>query len=64
MKKVLIIGGNGYVGSRLCSDFKDLYAVTSLDNTLIKNNPYESKFFVLREDFGRYTDSFNIYFNY
>jgi nucleoside-diphosphate-sugar epimerase len=42
MKKVLIIGGNGYVGSRLCSDFKDLYAVTSLDNTLIKNNPYET----------------------
>jgi len=42
MKKVLIIGGNGYVGSRLCHDFKDLYDITSLDNTLVKNNPYET----------------------
>jgi nucleoside-diphosphate-sugar epimerase len=33
MKKILIIGGNGYVGSRLCNDYKDTYDVTSIDRT-------------------------------
>jgi nucleoside-diphosphate-sugar epimerase len=33
MKKVLIIGGNGYIGSRLYSDYKDIYDVTLIDNT-------------------------------
>lgn len=31
MKKILIIGGDGYIGSRLCQDFSNKFEVTSLD---------------------------------
>jgi len=31
MKKILIVGGEGYIGSRLASDFTKKYNVTSLD---------------------------------
>lgn len=31
MKKVLIIGGNGYVGSRLIKDYKNDYDITNID---------------------------------
>ena len=33
MKKILIIGGSGYVGSRLCNDYKDTYDITLIDKT-------------------------------
>jgi len=54
MKKVLIIGGNGYVGSRLCNDYKDIYNVTSVDYTSPNNNlihNYQCDFNELDEDF-------------
>lgn len=31
MKKILIIGGNGYIGNRLFDDYKNLYDVTCID---------------------------------
>jgi nucleoside-diphosphate-sugar epimerase len=31
MKKILVIGGNGYIGSRLIHDFQNLYKVSSVD---------------------------------
>lgn len=31
MKKILVIGGNGYIGSRLFDDYKNLYDVTCID---------------------------------
>jgi nucleoside-diphosphate-sugar epimerase len=31
MKKILIIGGNGYVGSRLINDYKNQYNITNID---------------------------------
>jgi nucleoside-diphosphate-sugar epimerase len=31
MKKLLVIGGNGYIGSRLIHDFQNLYKVSSVD---------------------------------
>jgi nucleoside-diphosphate-sugar epimerase len=56
MKKVLIIGGNGYVGSRLISDYKGMYEMAAIDNTsLDKDNSsiytYICDFNELDEDF-------------
>lgn len=54
MVKVLIIGGNGYIGSRLCNDYKDLYDVTSVDSTIPQNhivNTISDDFNSLNEEF-------------
>jgi nucleoside-diphosphate-sugar epimerase len=40
MKKILIIGGEGYIGSRLSRDFSKKYDVTSLDACWFFNQPY------------------------
>lgn len=31
MKKILVIGGNGYIGNRLINDYSNLYDITSVD---------------------------------
>ena len=31
MKKILVIGGNGYIGSRLIKDYKNQYNITNID---------------------------------
>jgi len=54
MKKILIIGGAGYIGSRLCDDYKDVYDVTSVDLSTLQNpiiNTINSDFNLLSKEF-------------
>lgn len=37
-KKILIIGGDGYIGSKLCEDFENIYDLTIVDNNLFETN--------------------------
>jgi len=54
MKKILIIGGDGYVGSRLCLDLADQFDVTSLDIAWF-NKPKEK---TIIGDFKNYSSDF------
>jgi nucleoside-diphosphate-sugar epimerase len=54
MKKILIIGGDGYVGSRLCLDLADQFDVTSLDIGWF-NKPTEK---TIIGDFKNYSSDF------
>ncbi len=49
MKKVLIVGGEGYIGSRLASDFTKKYNVTSLDVCWFSESSSETIIGDLRE---------------
>jgi len=54
MKKVLIIGGNGYIGSRLYNDYKDIYKITIVDSFTSKHshpNNYECDYDTLNKEF-------------
>jgi nucleoside-diphosphate-sugar epimerase len=60
MKKVLIIGGNGYVGSRLINDYKEIYEMAAIDNTpLDKDISFAYTYFC---DFNELDENF--YSNY
>ena len=39
MEKILVTGGNGYIGSRLCNTLSKKFKITCLDN-LMFNHPF------------------------
>lgn len=47
MKKILLIGANGYIGNRLYEDYKDLYDITAIDACWYN----EPKFELLKTDY-------------
>ena len=54
MKKILIIGGNGYIGNRLYKDYSSKYDVVLLDNCWFDNpiNP------IIQDDFNNKSEEF------
>lgn len=47
MKKILLIGANGYIGNRLYEDYKDVYDITAIDACWYN----EPKFKLLKTDY-------------
>jgi hypothetical protein len=41
MQKILILGGNGYIGSQLINDYANYYKITSVDLCWYNSNHYE-----------------------
>lgn len=59
MKKILLIGGNGYIGNRLYKDYSSKYKVTSLDICWF-NEPYPH---TIQEDFNNKSEEFYLGFD-
>lgn len=54
MQKVLIIGGNGYIGSRLLNNYKNLYDLTAVDICWY-NDPADN---IIKEDYKNFSKDF------